>query len=96
MFVCPFYLYFVLENEDASPNECEELFDIPAYSLSPKHEDTPLNTLPGISGSCKLEADTQESGTPYLDNEGTFLTFFVVFLVSNTSNNILLIKSKGK
>ena len=74
MFVFPFYLYFVLENEDASPNEYEELFGISDNLLSHKREDAPLVTLPDISGPCKIEPDTQELGTIYFDVESTSLT----------------------
>jgi hypothetical protein len=74
-----FYLYFVLEDEYAPRNEYEELFDISDHLLSPKHEDAPLTTFPGIAEPCKLEVDTHELGATCSDNKGTCLTF-VFFL----------------
>jgi len=73
VFVCLFYFIFYLENVVPSPNKCEELFDILAHLLSPKYEDASLNTFFVISAPFKLEADSQESGTLFLENEGTSL-----------------------
>ncbi|XP_065572833.1 zinc finger protein ZFP2-like [Artemia franciscana] len=58
-----------IEDEYASRNECEELFDISNHLLSPKLEDAPLTPLPGIVEPCKLEADTQELGATCSDNK---------------------------
>jgi len=77
--VCLYYLFLVLEDEYASRNEVEELFDISDHLLSPKFEDAPLTPLPGIVEPCKLEADTQELGATCSDNKGTCLTVFFLF-----------------
>jgi len=76
--LCPFYLYFLSEVEEALPSDHEELFDFPNHLLSFKREDVPVGTFGCFSQSCKLDPDNQELGSTCFDSEGTSPAFVFV------------------
>ncbi|XP_065563887.1 zinc finger protein 501-like [Artemia franciscana] len=57
------------EIEETLPSDNEELFDFPSSLLSPKREDVPLSTSGCFSVPCKLEPETDDLRSPFLDNE---------------------------
>jgi hypothetical protein len=63
-----FNLKFVLEAEDALPDDLEKPFPFPNHLLSPKRE--ALLNLPSISRPCKFEYDTKALQPKCSNNEG--------------------------
>ncbi|KAK2720164.1 hypothetical protein QYM36_004159, partial [Artemia franciscana] len=58
------------EVEDALPSHNEEVFGVPNLLLFPKREDIALGNFTEFSGPCKLQPDTQESGSTSTDSQG--------------------------
>jgi len=58
-----FYLYFLVEVEDALPSD-HDFYDAPNLVLSLKHKDIALDNGPDVSESCKLEPNKQEDCFP--------------------------------
>ncbi|XP_065564290.1 zinc finger protein 112-like [Artemia franciscana] len=60
---------FTFKIEETLPSDNEELSDFPSSLLSPKREDLPLSTSGCFSVPCKLEPETEDLRSPFLDNE---------------------------
>ncbi|XP_065575106.1 zinc finger protein with KRAB and SCAN domains 1-like isoform X2 [Artemia franciscana] len=71
------------EVEDASSSHSEEVFGVPNLLLFLKREDIALGNFPEFSGPCKLQPDTEESGTTSFDSQGVADT-------SSSNTNTLL------
>ena len=68
--MCWFYLFFVLEVENASPNHNEEIVGVPDPHLFLSGEDITSGNFPGYSGNCQLQLDTEESDATSFDSQG--------------------------
>ena len=87
--LCPLYLRFVSEVQDALHGDNEERFEASDFHFSPKREVVPVDSFSGFSGACKLEPYTPELGPARLTNEGLLKLF-----VSNSSRERTISKEQ--